>query len=1236
MSDDVLAYHDDSVQTLDPLTLPLTGQGLIEASAGTGKTYTLAALYLRLILGLGRDNPLEVEQILVVTFTQAATQELRERIRERIQKARIAFVTGQSQDPFLQQLMLQHKDHERAILDLEFAASEMDQAAIFTIHGFCQRMLMQHAFESGANFNAQLINDDSDVVRRALLDFWRCQLYSADTSLAREILANYKTPDDLLKKIRSYLSLENIVLIPDYSNYPLVERWQQFEQAEKELRISVAAVRESKDPADDLMAIIQSSSVNKRSYSKRNLPNWLLKLDAFAQGEKVALDSLLKFSQAVLIEKSGADAPQHGIFEKIESFCAAHIDVKAVVFCRALSAVRTNMAIEKEQHQQLSFDDLLNTLARVLNSDNAEALSSAIRQQYPFALIDEFQDTDPQQYDIFCKLYHLGAQGSEAEVEQGSCQLNQPLMSDSIIANANTNERKTFAAQREKLGFLMIGDPKQSIYAFRGADIFTYMKARQQVTQRYTLAKNWRSSASMVSATNTLFSRSPAPFIYQQDISFYSVEAANQDEPQLALQGNSINALSFWYSDKAVNTEQYLTQTALTCATQIAKMLSTGTLKNKPVNPANIAVLVRDRKEAGLVQQALMQLKIDSVFMSNRENVYLTTIAREMYYILQAVNDPNNERLLRTALATEIFQLNSHELFALNQDELAWEALVDECLNYRKIWERSGVLAMLHALLQQRALAQRWLAYADGERRLTDYLHLAELLEQACVDLDSKEALIRYFQEKRAQSSNQAQELQLRLDSDRQRVTVITIHKSKGLEYDIVYLPFVCRYRQASNLLYHDALGQPTLNFDDDNKEEASKEQLAEDLRLLYVAITRAVHACFIGMADVTLRNKSVWQKTAIGYLLTLIKKDEESCLLEGVTLAECLALLAKDDANISLISLDNIVLEQSDMFVDDVKDATQTITASEQVLSAREFNRLINRDWRVTSYSALSRDAQHLTVQDPRAENKLTSDTLDIEVIEEQAIEAEISDQKTIFNFHKGAVAGTFLHGIYEEIDFEQCQKQDIATVLEKRLPLVGYELSWLPCLTEFVDQSLDAQLTATPFIEGFTLRDISAANRLVEMEFVFPFAAINCQQVNQLLVKHDALAAQAGLLMFEQVEGMLKGFIDLTIRHDNKYYVVDYKSNFLGSALEDYHLSAIEQAMIEHRYDFQYVLYTLALHRLLRSRLENYDYDTHVGGVFYLFLRGLQAQSQTGVFYTKPKKALIEQLDALFENIK
>ncbi len=1217
-------------EQLDPLTLPLTGQALIEASAGTGKTYTLAALYLRLLLGLGRENSLEVDQILVVTFTEAATQELRERIRSRIQEARIAFVLGTSEDPFIEKLLAQHPDHQRAVLDLEFAASEMDQASVFTIHGFCQRMLKQHAFESGANFNTELINDDTDIVRQALLDFWRTQLYAADTELAVEILASYSTPDKLLSKIRSYLNLHNVQLTPDYTDFPLRLKWQQFLTAQGLLRKALIATINSSAAEDDLLALIQDSSVDKRSYSKRYLPNWYAKLVGFAAGEKAPFKELLKFSQSQLEDKSKTEAvPRHPVFVQIAEFCEQQINFKAVIFCKALAAVRRNMQIEKQKNQQLSFDDLLHKLAHALQGESGDALVKAIRKQYPFALIDEFQDTDPEQYSIFATLYAIPTEqldASAAEFEISSSVAEDPdSSSDSSV---------------EALGLLMIGDPKQSIYAFRGADIFTYMKARQQVVKHYTLATNWRSSKAMINATNQLFGRSPAAFIYQQDIPFYPVSATSKAST-LTINAQPIPALSFFYRDEMLNNDQYLLESASTCAAQIDRLLQSAKLNDQPVTPADIAVLVRDRKEAALVQKALLQVQVDSVFMSNRENVYTVHGARELQYILQAVNEPSNERLLRTALATELLQLNARELFDLNQDELAWEALVEEFVDYRKIWWRSGVLAMLHALLQKRGLAQRWLSFNEGERRLTDYLHLAELLQQASAELESNETLIRFLQDKRAQPANQSQEQQLRLDSDRSRVTVITIHKSKGLEYEIVYLPFACRYRQASSILFHDDAGQAILDLEtSDNQQQIEKEQLAEDLRLLYVAITRAAQACFIGMANVCLRKKSVWQKTAIGYLLTYIKPadaDQPAMHLNDLDLPQVLQLLTQQCDDIQTIDATAINLEQGELFgalIDDLA-ARQIDTAT--VLRARDFQRVINHQWRVTSYSALAKDAQHAPLINSQVglahSTALENDHLDLEVLDESELLVSDPVEKSIFSFAKGAVAGTFLHSIYEEIDFSSTDNSELLAVLEQKLPLSGYDLAWLPTLAAFIDQSLDVVLMTPSAEQNFTLRSITPANRLVEMEFILPFKAIDCTTINKLLAVHEPLSQRAGALVFSRVAGMLKGFIDLTVRANGQYYVIDYKSNYLGDQLSDYQADNMQLAMIDHRYDFQYVLYTLALHRLLRSRLADYDYDKDIGGVFYLFLRGMSVGSESGVFYSKPKRELIESLDRLFE---
>jgi exodeoxyribonuclease V beta subunit len=1210
-SDEKLVASSTESQILDPVTLALNDTALIEASAGTGKTYTLAALYLRLLLGLGREEPLDVTHILVVTFTEAATQELRERIRARIQEARIAFVLGFSDDPFIQQLLARHDDHARAVLDLEFAASEMDQAAIFTIHGFCQRMLSEHAFESGANFNDELVSDDSEIVRQALLDYWRVELYEAPDDLAYQILSHYAGPDQLFSKVRPYLGLAHIQLEPDFTDFDLAEKWKAFSESQQQLREELSAIINSDQECDDLLQIIQSSSVNKTSYSKKHLPNWYAKLCAFADGDEPDFKVLGRFDQDELIQKSKTDdVPRHLIFEKIGLFCAQKIDFKAVLFCRALACIRRNMQHQKAQYQQLSFDDLLAKLAAALQSSSGEMLAQVIRNQYPFALIDEFQDTDAQQYAIFSTLY----------------------------------QKTELATQDQNLGLLMIGDPKQAIYAFRGADIFTYIAARRQVTKHYTLDTNWRSSAAMVNATNQLFSRSSSAFIYHNDIPFQVMKAAKKQSPSLSLAGKLIPAMNFWVVSKALNNDQYLDHFANVCASQIETMLQHGQLKEQPVSAQNIAILVRDRKEASVLQLALSARSIDSVFMSNRDNVYSIYLAQSLIYLLKAVNEPTNEQSLRSAMASDIFRFTARELHNLNQDEMAWESLVEEFLTYRKIWQRSGVLAMMQQLLQKRALAARWLNDINGERQLTDYLHLAELLQQASANLESSEALIRFLQERCQEPSAQASEQQLRLDSDRKRVTIITIHKSKGLEYDLVYLPFICRYRSPTQGIYHDESGQPFLELvGDESKEKWQKEQLAEDLRLLYVAITRAAHGCFLGMAQVSLRNKSVWQKTAIGYLLNSAEIKGNSEEAQSDELMQVLEPLSDSCSDIGVNDVQSTSLTQGDMF-NSLFDNPLETTAPD-VLVAKQFTRKIQRDWRVTSYSALVKGGQHT--------NAIENLKLDLEVMQEDDSAlpepTEESQAMSIFNFAKGAVAGTFLHSIYEEIDFSETDSTHLEQVLQQKLMLSGYDEQWLPCLKDFVLQSLQVNLVPNDDQQSFCLQQIQIHDRLVEMEFVLVLNRIQSRAINQLLRTYDELAMRAGELAFEQVSGMLKGFIDLTLRYQGMYYVVDYKSNFLGDTIEDYNQQAMQAAMIDHRYDFQYVIYTLALHRLLKIRIADYSYDRDIGGVFYLFLRGLDAtfevtleaaqrdnndsKQANGVFYTKPDKALIEALDKLFE---
>ncbi|MDN6634285.1 MAG: UvrD-helicase domain-containing protein, partial [Enterobacterales bacterium] len=488
--------------------------------------------------------------------------------------------------------------------------------------------------------------------------------------------------------------------------------------------------------------------------------------------------------------------------------------------------------------------------------------------------IDEFQDTDPQQYGIFQAIYF---------------QTENAKQSDSAL--------------------LLIGDPKQAIYAFRGADIFTYMYARSEVKHHYTLGTNWRSSPGMVAAVNQVFSTIASPFLFE-DIPFLPVEAAKNNQAlRFEIEGQRQQAMHIWLqSGEGCGTVEYQQSLATQCAAQIRDWLTAGqqgkallySNKNqpKPVEASDITILVRSRAEAALIRDALSALAIPSVYLSNRDNVFETPEARDLLWLLQAVLAPEQERLLRSALATSLMGLNSQQINHFNQDERLWDALVDEFDGYRQRWQKQGVLPMLREIMVSRNLAENLLASEGGERRLTDVLHIGELLQEASLTLDSEPALLRWLAQQIDNPAVQSENQQLRLESDRHLVQVVTIHKSKGLEFPIVWLPFIGSYRLQKQPLYHDRDNFKAvldLNYNDDAVKLAEEERLAEDLRLLYVALTRSIYHCSLGLAPLFLGGRKKQGETdvhnsAIGYLL---QKGEPG---DAALLLECLQRLQNDD----------------------------------------------------------------------------------------------------------------------------------------------------------------------------------------------------------------------------------------------------------------------------------------------------------------------------------------------------
>ncbi|WP_428943935.1 exodeoxyribonuclease V subunit beta [Pantoea sp. FN060301] len=1166
------------VERLDPLTLPLRGERLIEASAGTGKTFTIGLLYLRLLLGLGEEaayhRPLSVEEILVVTFTEAATAELRGRIRANIHELRIACVRGHATDPVLAQLLAKIADLPQAAARLLAAERQMDDAGIFTIHGFCQRMLNLNAFESGMLFEQTLIEDEFPLRRQAAADFWRRHCYPLSLPLARVMTQMWQGPEQLLTTLSPWLNGEAPAL-----KYP-PDLNESFEARHEKLLARLDALKAAWLAAENLHDLIATSGVDKRSYSSKHLPNWLEKISQWATApteDYTFPKELERFGQAVLLEKTKkGEPPRHALFENIDRFLAEPLTLRDLVIARALSEIRLATQKEKRLNALLGFDDLLGRLDAALQQPGGDALAQAIRTRYPVALIDEFQDTDPQQYRIFRTLYH----------------------------------------QQSEAALLLIGDPKQAIYAFRGADIFTYMKARGEVSAHYTLDTNWRSSPAMVSSVNQLFSRLENPFLFSQ-IPFIDIHSAGPNASlSFTIEGQEQPALSlFLQPGEGVGVSDYQQFMARQCASDICRWLTAGQQgtallgkgdRQRPVEASDITVLVRSRGEAAVIREALNVLNIPSVYLSNRDSVFATQEAREMLWLLQAVLAPEQERILRSALATSIFGLDALTLDALSQNERASDALVDEFDRYRQRWLKRGVLPMLRELMIARQIAENLLASENGERRLTDLLHLGELLQEASAQTDSEYALVRWLAQQIAQPNGQSASQQLRLESDRHLVQIVTIHKSKGLQYPLVWLPFIANYREAGQGIYHDRESFQTLLDLRDDEESialAEQERLAEDLRLLYVALTRSVWHCSLGIAPLVKGNRkkegnSDLHKSAIGYLIQQGETTDASALREQLS--------AMQNETMALI-------------LPEAPEAHpwQPEPSPSLALSSQHMARQLRDEWRVTSYSGLQQHGHSATFELlPR---------LDVDAAGEAR--AQQAALLTPHTFPRGASPGTFLHGLFENIDFTRPLDE---SWLAEQLASQGHGEAWLPVMTQWLTRVLQTPLNET----GVTLSQLSPDKRQVELQFYLPIAQmLNAERLDRLMRRYDPLSAGCPPLNFQQVQGMLKGFIDLVFCWQNKYYLLDYKSNWLGESGEAYTPEAMALAMQAHRYDLQYQLYTLALHRYLRHRLADYDYGQHFGGVIYLFLRGVDGTaSDNGLYRTRPDAAFVNALDALF----
>ncbi|MFW0758297.1 exodeoxyribonuclease V subunit beta [Pseudomonas sp. H11T01] len=1210
--------------TKTPLALafPLRGSQLIEASAGTGKTFTISALYLRLVLGHGGEaagfgRELLPPQILVVTFTDAATKELRERIRTRLAEA-ARFFRDETPEPddLIAELREQYSPEQWSgcANRLDIAAQWMDEAAVSTIHSWCQRMLREHAFDSGSLFTQTLETDHSDLLGEVLRDYWRLFCYPMQGDALNWVRANWGGPAALLPRVRALFASERG---PDDGKEPaqLIEACLQ-ERRKALLQLKTPWLRWAAELREICLQAVADKTVDGRKMQARYFEPWFEKISAWAEDEsQEQLDIGTGFSRLTpdgMAEAWKGQAPSHPGLDAMPGLKAS-LDAlptpDAAVLQHAARWVGTRFEEEKRRRAEMGFDDMLLRLDAALQADGGERLATLIREQFPVALIDEFQDTDPVQYRIFESIYRIEANNPEC-------------------------------------GLFLIGDPKQAIYAFRGADIYTYLRARQATSGRlHTLGTNFRSSHGMVNAVNHVFERAESrelgrgAFLFREKngenpVPFLPVASQGRKEV-LQIDGQPLPALNIWQlaAEQPLSGVVYRQQLAAACASEIVALLNGGQQGHagfaqngkdlRGLLPADIAILVRDGKEAQAVRGELSARGVRSVYLSDKDSVFAAQEAHDLLAWLKACAEPDVERPLRAALACITLNLPLAELERLNQDELAWEARVMQFRGYRAIWRGQGVLPMLRRLLHDFQLPQALIARSDGERVLTNLLHLSELLQQAAAELDGEQALIRHLAEHLALSGQAGEEQILRLESDEQLVKVVTIHKSKGLEYPLVFLPFICSAKPVDGsrlpLHYHDATGKAQVSLKPTAEliAQADDERLAEDLRLLYVALTRAQHACWLGVTDLKRgnNNSSVLHLSALGYLL-----GGSLPLTESADLSRWLEDLQQGCE----------ALNYSEM--PEASEVRFNPPRNEAILLAPLIpKRKAAENWWIASYSALRIGESMSAGSDEAPESPQAQKLFDDERLDPDAPREVIASGGDIHRFPRGPNPGTFLHGLLEWAGNEgfAADRQSVEDAIARRCNRRGWE-GWIGTLSDWLLHLLQVPLRIGAGQPPVVFEQLTQYR--VEMEFWFASHKVDVLKLDELVRQHthngvSRVAAEPVLL-----NGMFKGFIDLTFEHEGRYYVADYKSNWLGVDDLAYTEQAMEQSILDNRYDLQYVLYLLALHRQLKVRLADYDYDRHMGGALYLFLRGTQAASQ-GVYFTRPPRELIERLDRLFQ---
>ena len=1134
----------------------LAGSNLIEASAGTGKTYSIALLTLRLII----EKKIPIEKILMVTFTKAAVAELEIRVRAFVRMAlKVARdeAIGDTTITNLVQNQIQLQGKEEVDKNLDTAQLFLDETSVLTIHSFCQRTLSEFSFETGQIFGAETITPDeyNQMMEDSFNEYWRINVTTIRLSILKRLMSLGLNYDDILDLVKKSLSGKMLFSnIPMPANFLSDAYLDELLLWENDSKGRIIGIQEE---------IINSVLVNRQNlilqledntYGKKSIFLTLLQNDIWDEKTKILfLDNLYdKVETGYVVSIFGAYLNDVITLNELRDEIVKRFkeEVNQIAMA-AIGSVKNSILEQKKSRGIITFDDMIGLLYKaVVEGQYNQQLITSLQKKYDAVFIDEFQDTDKEQYAIFDKLFG-----------------------------------------QEKILFY-IGDPKQSIYAFRKADIFTYFNAKNSVQNLHLMNTNYRSTEEYIKAMNDFFMPDPNfdTFYFNNDPTLQNaIGYINVGSPNPNTKGQFLrNGEAF----KPIIVSEHEKKKFLRVSVKgiIADLFTIGKYtivkdgEPRAIKPSDIGILVRSNKEAKVMKSILASLRIPSVTIDDTR-LLASNEARQLFYILEAVNEISRANINR-ALLSKIGGYTDNDLLILDE-----EAILLQFKTYQESWIKNGVYTMLKQFASDHKVYERlYDSNAENpERTISNIQQLIEILHKITVkkNYESKE-LIQWLKKGMEGDAREGDEYEQRLESDQDAVQIVTIHKSKGLEYNIVIAPhldLLADQEVFTTGSFRDPISGEYFvmnkNLMTDEQMELYKMQSEqENRRLIYVAITRARYQCFI-----TINNTGYYSSSSLKKFIYKDKDPNDK----------------KEKANTKPNPLVNFWVPPASIRGFSYMNPD---TTAKPVYAVADNFHLENVNWIKTSYSGLN--PEHDPVIKPK-----TSITF-----------AAAYDKFAFQDLKKGAHTGNLLHYIFEHIDFTNPPDAWKFTVEQAMKRLSGStNEDYCNNIIELLKQVTSATM---PGGNSFTLNQVTKDKRINELEFDFLLSPFHTDKLQALSNEVHPFHIKT----ITELEGIMNGKIDLFFEHEGKYYILDWKSNFLGNSLEFYGEDAVKAAMYENNYNLQYLIYTVALTKYLKLRKPDFDYDKDFGGVIYLFLRGVRVEGQTGIYVTKPAKELIKQM--------